>query len=354
MGGPGSGRRPIKRSKNEARVLEIGELCDGGRWASHPLGEIRWVEKSSETLRACLTYGIAVEDWPAGPQPALTVHYRTTRTQAVSRDHIVLEVGDHRRALALCPRCGRPVRKLYAPATAEYFLCRDCHGLIYRRRPKAQEQGQRRAIKEETAAVAAYMEALIFPLLEGFDEGEAVAAARGTPAGQDDQLKTLLWRLENESLQGPQEVRICCLRLAKAGYSLRQIAALVDYSKSSVQRYLAAGLQAVDMTALVNEQRKRYWAPPPVPEDDDDEALGEQLAAIDRGLPWLSLDYRANTSEPEERVLILADAEEAAAADIDRATQSVPKRVDAPVGAISELVIKHPVRRAKSIRLSRW
>ena len=147
-------------------------------------------------------------------------------------------------------------------------------------------------------------------------------------------------------------MRIYCLRLAKAGYSLRQIAALVYYSKSSVQRYLAAGLQGVDMRALVNERRKAYWAPSPAPEDDDPKALGEELAAIDRGLQWLDL-YRTNTSEPEERVLILADAEEAAGADIDRATQSAPDRVDAPVGAISELVIKHPVRRAKSIRLSR-
>jgi hypothetical protein len=341
-------------SVDECQVLEIGELCDGGRLVSQPRGEIRWVEKGSGVMRASLSYTIAEEDWRPGEPPLLmlAVRYRETPTAPESRDHIVLEGGDHRRVLALCPCCGQPQRKLYAPPTAEYFFCRDCHGLVYRHPPRAKEQAQRRAIKQERAALAADMEALIGPLLEGPDRVAAASAARGTPTKQDDELETLLWRLDNESLQGPQELRIYCLHLAKAGYSLRRIAAVVYYSKSSVQRYLAAGLQGVDMRALVSERLERYWAPPPAPEGDDPKALRAELAMLGRAARRLGR-YCMNTSEPEERVLIIADADEAASSDIDRATQGSPDRVDAPVRAISELVVRHPVRRAQSIRMGR-
>ncbi len=353
MGGPGSGRWPTTWSVKECRVLEIGGLCDGERLLRQPRGELRWVEQGSGVMRASLSYAIAEEDWPYGPQPVLTVRYRKTPSAPESRDHIVLEGGDHRRALALCPGCGCPVRKLYAPPTAEYFFCRDCHGLIYRRPPRAKEQAQRRAAMDSLAAVAADVEALIDPLREAPDEVAAASAASGTPAEQDDELKTLMWRLENESLKGPQEVRIYCLRLAKAGFSLQQIAALVYYSKSSVQRYLAAGLEGIDMRPLVGKRLERYWAPPPAPEGDDPKALRADLAMLGGAAGRLGL-YRMDTSEPEERVLIIADAEGAASADIDRATQGTPDRVEVPVGAISEPVVKHPVRRAKSIRLGRW
>src|ERR1035437_1104208 len=109
MCGPGSGRWPIKRAVDQCRVLEIGELCDGGRWASQPRGRIRWVERDSKTLRAKLSYAIAWEDWPPGaPLLILELRYHPTPTAPESCDRIVLEVGDARRCVALCPGCGRP------------------------------------------------------------------------------------------------------------------------------------------------------------------------------------------------------------------------------------------------------
>src|ERR1039458_8642727 len=47
MGGTGSGRWPIKMAVDECRLLEIDELCNGGRWASHPRGRIRWLQKGA-------------------------------------------------------------------------------------------------------------------------------------------------------------------------------------------------------------------------------------------------------------------------------------------------------------------
>jgi hypothetical protein len=110
---------------------------------------------------------------------------------------------------------------------------------------------------------------------------------------------TLLARLKVEPPLAPQERRIYCLRLARVGFSLRRIAALVGSSKSSVGRYLAAGLAGIDSEELTSERHERYWALPPECEDD----VFSELAMIDGDIRRWGLDRR-KADDLEQRVLI--------------------------------------------------
>jgi len=69
MGGPGSGRSPRKLSIEDARTLDIGELCDGGAARAFPRGELVWREKGLKAPLALLAYRIAFEQ-RGGPFPA--------------------------------------------------------------------------------------------------------------------------------------------------------------------------------------------------------------------------------------------------------------------------------------------
>jgi hypothetical protein len=98
-----------------------------------------------------------------------------------------------------------------------------------------------------------------------------------------------------------QELRVWCLRLGKLGLSLRTIARLTGPSKSSVQRYLAAGTAAVDRMALTRERLERY-------RDSQGPALGGlslpgQARALDRYAKQQGL-YRYTQVEPEEKVFL--------------------------------------------------
>ena len=296
MGGLGSGRRPTRASVADCRILEIGELCDGGRCARHRRGEIRWVSAATKLTRARLTYAITAELWPdRAPLLILALRYQMTLTAPESRERIVLSGGGGVRFLAECPWCERAVRKLYAPPGAEQFLCRECHGLVYRRMPQAE------ALDLVQAAMGS--------LLEGLYELSPETASVRSAAAARSARKALQDTLEGELPLRAQELRIYCLRLAKAGLSLRQIAALVDSSKSSVGRYLATGLRGVDMRALTTERLERLWAFPAVPAGNDPKALREQVMMIGRHARRFRFN-RAPGSEPEERVLIAESADD--------------------------------------------
>jgi hypothetical protein len=296
MGGLGSGRRPTRASVADCRVLEIGELCDAKRCARHPRGEIRWLSRGTGRTRARLSYAIRDELRPDGaPLLILAAGYQMTLTAPESCERIVLSGGAGVRFLAACPRCGGAVRKLYAPPGAEHFFCRECYGLVYRRGPHA------KALANVQAAVG--------PLLKGLYELSPEPASARSAAAKRSALQALQETLEAELPLGAQELRIYCLHLRKASLSLRQIAALVDCSKSSVGRYCAAGLHGVDMQALITERLERLWAFPTAPLGDDPKALREYLMMIGRHVRRLRFKWAPGT-EPEERVLIIADADD--------------------------------------------
>jgi hypothetical protein len=102
-------------------------------------------------------------------------------------------------------------------------------------------------------------------LLDGLYQLPA-SPQRRTAAAKRRAREALLCMLADERPLSVQETRVYCLRLGKLGLSLRQIAALVGCSKSSVARYLAAGLAGVDIDALLSERlwRRSYrlsWGP---------------------------------------------------------------------------------------------
>jgi hypothetical protein len=324
MRGLGNGRLPTKLAVDECRRLEIGELCDGRRWASQPRGEIRWVERGSQVRRASLAYEIAWEEWPPGaPLLILSVRYRRTPTAPESCDRIILQGGDGSRVLAVCPDCERRVRQLYAPPGDNSFFCRSCQGLVYRRSARAEKQARMRAARDEQVALEADLRALIGPLLEEPDTLDADDATRDMAAQQDDEWEALLVRFKDVLPLRPQELRVYCLLLARAGLSVRRIAALVDCSKSSVGRYLAAGLEGLDWEALTDERRQRLWDPSPESEDD----VFSELAMLDHEMRRLGL-HRQRADDLEERVLIAAPADQAKASS----TQIIAPFTDSRLG----------------------
>jgi hypothetical protein len=97
IGGLGSGRRAHKLSVEDCRLLEIGELCDAGRWASQPGGRVLWLTKGSAVERASLTYTIAREGSPEGlTELFLTLIYRATPQAPAVCGSIMLDVAEKR------------------------------------------------------------------------------------------------------------------------------------------------------------------------------------------------------------------------------------------------------------------
>jgi hypothetical protein len=302
MGGFGSGSRPTHASVADCRVIEIAELCGGGRASRQPRGEIRWLATQTKLTRAHLRYAISDERAEMG-RLVLTLDYKRTPDAPASSQDIALAGGEGVRFLAACPGCGRPVRKLFAPPGADQFLCRDCHRLVYRHMPKG----------EALSLVQEAMGSLLQELHAFFPEP---ASARSVATGRGA-LKALLATLQEELPLRPQELRIWCLRLSRASLSLRQIAALVETSKSSVARYLAAGRGGIDMPALVAERLDRLWFDSRGSSGDDPEALGAQLAMIGRDVRRFGLQ-RTPGSESEERVVVLADSDDEGGTNSER------------------------------------
>jgi hypothetical protein len=286
MGGPGSGRRPDKTCVSDCRVVSVAELAAHGRRKTHRCGEVVWIAKRSRVTRARLIYTITEEHWPLGPDLwVLALRYWHTLSAAESRERIVL--GAEKPDLARCPNCDERVRKLYAPPTAEHFLCRVCHGLVYRRRPRLHH------LAELRVAMGSLVEGLYVDH-ELIDSPRSLAQRRNAAA-------ELLQSLEDERPLAAEELRVWCLRLGKIGLSCRKIAGLTGTSKSSVQRYLAAGTAAIDRQTLTTERLERYH-------DSQLPALGglsplAQLRLLDRHAKRLGL-HRLAAAEPEEKVFL--------------------------------------------------
>lgn len=307
MGGTGSGRGRTKTSVADCRAIDIGELCDAGRLASHPRGKIRWVEARSGYTRGRLSYTIAELLWFGGEVLlTLTLHYRNRPGAPQGCTDIVLVGGGAgRRYYAQCPFCERRVRKLYGPPGEEHFLCWRCHGLVHRRVPALEK---RAAQADLQAARGSLCEGLYRP-----------SPASESPAALKASSELLLGMLHNEKPLEPQELRIYCLRLAKAGYSLRRSVALVGISKSSVARILAAGLGGVDSMALLDERLERYSSLPQVDEEEDNLGLiSAQLAVLQQRARRYGRNRERPEREPERRVLIAQGPDDEVSAALAR------------------------------------
>ena len=286
MGGPGSGRRPDKRCVSECRVLSVGALAARSRHQRRPAGEIAWVARRSHATQARLIYTITEEHWPPGPDlTVLALRYWPTLSAAESRERIILAT--EKPGLAHCPNCDEPRRKLYAPPGAEHFLCRSCHDLVYRKRPGADRLAE--------------LQAAMGPLLEGLYADYALIAGPRSPAQRRKAATELLQTLEDERPLAPEEQRVWCLRLGRMGLSCRTIARLAGTSKSSVQRYLAAGTAAIDRASLARERLGRY-------RDLQLPVLGGlslrgQVRQLDRQAKGQGL-LRPSATEPEEMVFL--------------------------------------------------
>jgi transposase-like protein len=286
MGGPGSGRRPAKICITDCRVLTVAELAGKARRRTYPTGEIAWVAKRSGETKARLSYAVSEEHWPDGPHLwVLALRYWCSPGAPESRERIVLV--EDKTAEAYCPSCEEPLRKLYAPPGAEHFLCRGCHGLLYRRQPRPDRLGE--------------LQAAMGPLIQGLYADHSLIEGSRSPAQRRKAALELLQTLEDERPLADQELRVWCLRLAKLGLSLRTIARLAGTSKSTVQRYLAAGTAAIDRMALARERLERY-------RDSQGPVLSglslrSEARVLDRYAKAQGL-YRYAAVEPEEKVFL--------------------------------------------------
>jgi AcrR family transcriptional regulator len=129
---------------------------------------------------------------------------------------------------------------------------------------------------------------------------EPADARQGLPAGKE--LSEL----------GPQESRLACLRLHISGLSLRQIAAKLGISKSSVHRYLAAGTAAIDVSALAAERRRLLAGSGLTPAEELD-AIQRSIGGRRRHRPsaaefdTVRLTRERANAENRERLVSVAD-----------------------------------------------
>jgi AcrR family transcriptional regulator len=130
---------------------------------------------------------------------------------------------------------------------------------------------------------------------------EPADARQGLPAGKE--LSEL----------GPQESRLACLRLHISGLSLRQIAAKLGISKSSVHRYLAAGTAAIDVSALAAERRRRLLAGSGLTPAEELDAIQRWIGGRRRHRPsaaefdTVRLTRERANAENRERLVSVAD-----------------------------------------------
>lgn len=290
MGGLGSGRRRTRLGVDECRALEVGELCDQGRWRAQPRGEVLWRGRHGGETRARLAYAITGQEAAAG-ELLLTYRYGRDGTGLSSEHEVELASSSGRRLYASCPACGRRVRTLYAPLGADLFACRSCYRLVYRR----SHAGETLAYVQEAAGPA-------MRKLQALPKRTRRRARRRYVATPPVALAR---ELAAEPPFGEAETRLWCLRLRAAGLSYRQIATLLECSKSSVARYCAAGRGGIDTMALVRERLEQASADPVPPEGDDLRGLDTYLRAMHHHALRLGL-YHHPLSESEERVVLPA------------------------------------------------
>jgi len=132
VGGLGSGRRRTRLGVDECRALELGELCDQGRWMRQPHGEVRWRSRRGGETLARLTYVIGGQG-DATEDLLLTYRYECEGAGLSAAHEVEIDCAPGKRLHAYCPACGRRVRVLYAPPGAEHLACRSCYHLVYRR-----------------------------------------------------------------------------------------------------------------------------------------------------------------------------------------------------------------------------
>jgi hypothetical protein len=290
VGGLGSGARRTRLAVEECRSLEIGELCAARGRPSEVHGEVHWRAKYDGELLARLSYTITGRENPPS-EFLLAYSYWPEGPGGYCEDQLVLESLPGRRCYAFCPRCGRRVLSLYAPSGAPRFYCRSCWGLVYR---PSQES--------ESLAYVAEVAGPTMRELAALPRRVRRRPRRHYVAGPPAKLAR---RLAEELPLGDEELRLWCLRLRGAGLSYRQIAALVESSKSSVARYCTAGRAGLETMALVRERLERD-AGPAAPQGDGPRELAAYLGALHRRALRLGL-YRHPITETEERLVIAAD-----------------------------------------------
>jgi hypothetical protein len=291
VGGLGSGRRRTRLGVDECRALEVGELCDQRRWLTEPRGAVLWRSRHGGETRGRLSYAISGQERAAG-ELFLTYRYAREGAGPSCEQEVGLECSPGERSYVYCPNWDRRVRTLYAPPGAEVFACRNCYRLVYRR-----------SRADDTLAYVAEVAGPAMRELRALPQRTRRRPRRRYVAAPPAALAR---ELAAEPPEGESELRLWCLRLRAAGLSYRQIAALVESSKSSVARYCAAGRSGIDARALVGERLQRASAGPVAPQGDDLGGLDTYLRAMHRHALRLGL-YHHPLSETEERVVIDAD-----------------------------------------------
>jgi hypothetical protein len=218
---------------------------------------------------------------------------------ALSRDfmpaqEIVLDVVAGRAICALCPFCGKGVRRLYLPPEQEGFRCRDCSGLVYR--GAANPDHLERLYVRNVAAPAM---GLIESLPKRVRRRPWRNYVERPPAA-------LAIELAHELPLGRQELHLWCLRLRAVGLSYRQIARLTESSKSTVARLCLAGQAGIDLQALIEERVGRISRRGP--RSDDLEALVADADALNRQLQSRGL-YGATAHRRETRTVFFDDGQ---------------------------------------------
>lgn len=290
MGGLGSGRRRWRLGVEECRTLDVGELCDGGRWRNHPRGTVSWRARQGGELRAGLAYAIGSQRSVAG-ELFLFYRYRRGGVSHVPTHAIKLDCVPGERASAFCPACRRRVRTLYAPLGAGLFACRRCYRLVYRR-----------VHGEELLAYVQEVAAPALRALQALPQRSRRRARRRYVAAPPPALAR---ELAQAPPLGEAATRLWCLRLRAAGLSYRQIAVLLEFSKSSVARYCRAGPAGIDVQALLGERLDSRSLGPAPPDLADRRSLAAYLRAIDEQARRFGL-YHHPLSESEERVVSFA------------------------------------------------
>jgi len=291
VGGLGSGRRRTRLGLDGCRALELGELCDQGHWRSQPSGKILWRSRHGGETLARLTYVISGQE-DATQDLLLTYRYECEGAGPSVRHELELDCAPGRRACVTCPACGRRVRTLYAPQGAELFACRACYRLVYRR-SQWREQ-------------LTYVQEVAGPALRELEALPRRTRRRARRRYVTEAPAALARELEAEPPLGEAESRLWCLRLRACGLSYRQIAALLEISKSSVARTCAAGPKAVSTHALMRERLEQASFGPAPPEGEDLRGLDAYLRATHHHALRLGL-YHHPLSEREERVVLPAD-----------------------------------------------
>jgi len=242
MGGPGSGRRPSRTAVHEARCLAIGELCDAGRLAAHPRGEVSWWDEMDDEWHRELRYHISTR--AADGECILTLEGYSSPDQV-----LVLDVIAGRATCALCPWCGKPARKLYVAPGQSQFRCWRCWDLVYRGRTTPGTRW------------LAYERQVANPVLDLVADLPWRVRHRPWRSYVEAPPSELAAELAGELPLEPEELRLWCLRLRQVGLSYRQIARLTASSKSTVSRLCLAGRAGINLRRLIDERGRSCWLP---------------------------------------------------------------------------------------------